>query len=146
MEEKIHQLEQDIIKFKTSQGIGSSSSRIVPAGKINISGTTSTASLYAVIKFTTETVNPIITPRLTVKVNGQVITHDSQNAWIDFFYDDYWAAILIDDWTSEGFILPDEHTATVTIGVNLNQASANISIEGILYASTYGDIKVYTNL
>lgn len=148
LESSIIKLEQDIREFKTSQAIGSSSSRVVPVGTVDINlNAVGYIGVSLVGKFTASNViNPIIMPRLTVEIDGQPVTSESSSAYMTLTYDDYEAALIIDYHTSEGYILPDEKTATFYLYVLSNispDATHNFKIKGTVYGTCEGDLKLY---
>ncbi len=86
-------------------------------------------------------------PRLTVEIDGQEMTSEDSRALIQLQYDDYWAAQLIDHHTQEGYILPDEKTATFFLYVLSNvekTGTTNFKVKGTVYATCEGNYKTYT--
>lgn len=142
--EKVHNLEQDIIQFKASQGIGSSSSQVIPVYEVDYS---KSAVYYVganiIIKFTAkDTINPILMPRLKTYVDGVEQTALGYNN--SLFYDEFENALLIAQWTGSSYELPNEKTTTVHIQVLSNNLGTHtFRIAGTIYASCLGECKLY---
>ena len=68
--EQVHKLEEDLIQFKTSQALGSSSTRIIPVNDVSVSGNMKMEHYIIGVFKSDGTINPLITPRLTVTVDG----------------------------------------------------------------------------
>ena len=147
--EKIHNLEEDIAQLKTSQALGSSSSRIIPVADIDITEESHWhMGLSLIIKFTSsDTINPIIMPRLSGYVDGVEQT-DIGNEYIT--YDEFENALLIALWTETAYELPNEKNSTAymqsTDTHDKGQYGTSIfRLVGTIYASCLGKCEIYTH-
>lgn len=133
--EKIHQLEQDIIQFKASQDIGSSSSRIQKVATLDYTGSSTGAKYFVGVFKSKNVVHPLIMPRMTIKANGQVVSGCGfNNDTVSML------AQLYDKGTVNDNIF-DEYTTGFYLAV-LNQ-SGTITLEGTLYSTCEGTFTLY---
>ena len=141
MLDKIVSLEEQVKQFKTSQLLGSSSARIIPIYEVDISETIGIAAWLS-WRFTTDKViNPIIMPRIEVRIDGNLVTYDSQDMAL-LYYDDYYAAINFKESTGT-WKLPDEYMTSFSLRVmpyNLN-VSHTLTIVGTVYGVAEGKME-----
>ena len=139
---KIVQLEEQIKQFKTSQLLGSSSARIIPIYEIDMSATIGLAAWLS-WRFTTDkAINPIIMPRLEVRLDGNLVDYNS-NDYVALFYDDYYAAINFRDATGT-WKLPDEHMTSFSLRImpyDWSVPSHTLTIKGTVYGVAEGKME-----
>lgn len=146
--DKIHKLEQDLIQFKSSQAIGSSSSLIVPVGMVDTTlSNTGYLGATVICKFTTDKViNPIIMPRVQIYIDGAEVTHEDSDALIMLSYDDIEVATSLYNW-GYGYSQPDEKTAAFRLYVSNNSSSTcAFRIVGTIYSTCEGNLQTYTHV
>ena len=138
---KIVQLEESIKQFKASQLLGSSSARIIPVYDADISITVGIAGWVSFRYTTDRAVNPIVMPRLEVRVDGNLVKYGSQDA-VMLSYDDYDVAINFKESTGT-WQLPDERMAGCTLRIlpyDIN-TSHTVTIKGTIYAVAEGKVE-----
>lgn len=139
--DRIVKLEQELKSFKASQLLGSSSARIVPVYNVDISFTMSMLAWVSFRYSTDSVINPIITPRLTVLVDGQPAVRGS-STYAGISYDDYMVAINFEQATGT-FILPNEKSAGLTIMLDSSDwgNTHTVVIQGALYGVVEGKVE-----
>jgi len=150
MEDAIHKLEQDIIEFKASQGIGSSSSRILKAGEIDFSSTMY-MDKYIIIVFKGKSIHPIIMPRLECRINGSKckdlylngVRQTGNVCWLNYDTTMMLGTLYYhNDADSNTF---NEYTTGVYIQVGKDDFNeASVTVKGTLYASCEGEMRIYS--
>ena len=152
---KVHKLEQDIIQFKSSQAIGSSSSRVKPTTQINWSGSIYGDKYIIGVFKAKDTVHPLIMPRLTVKINGQVVPDSFQNGQAVvgsntcFMNNDlvfmlgslyYWGDVsdnIFDEYTTGFYLQVRKYNDWTT--------ASPLTVEGTVYATCEGTLTIYAH-
>lgn len=153
--QKVHKLEQDIIQVKSSQTIGSSSSRVRQAISLNYSGSIYGAKYFIGVFKSKDTVHPLIMPRMTIKINGQVVPDsfvDGQaviggntctmsnelTMMLGSLY--YWGDVnnnIFDEYTTGFYVSVTKYSGYET--------ASPITIEGTLYATCEGNFTLYAH-
>lgn len=141
--ERVHNLEEDVIQFKASQALGSSSTRIIPISNVSVSGNMKMEHYVVGIFKSTGTINPLVTPRLTVKINGSTPTEGSRNVYIT--YDDFYIHYLLMSAGKINTNLFDEYTTGFLLRLNHTAYGSTqpYSVSGTVYATCEGTLTIY---
>lgn len=141
VDKRIVKLEQELKSLKASQLLGSSSARVIPVANVNVTFTFMMLA-WVSFRYTNEkVVNPIITPKITVKIDGEVVTQGSSN-WCGMTYDDYMVAINFKQATGT-FILPNEYSTGFNLMMDSSDWGQNHTVEitGTIYGVAEGKVE-----
>lgn len=158
MENKIIELESELVKYKTTQSLGTGSGCSITVGTIDetyILDPLGTVPIELLILFRGMSINPIIQPEITCTYDGNIVVPDGKSpSQQRYTYttstDSEGASITIELQQITSTIDPrDEHVATYTVTVEnsvYDEDSHTIRFEGTVYASCPGEIEVYTGI
>ena len=148
MLEKVHQLQQDLITLKSSQAIGSSSSRIIRIAHFDESGNMKNTHYVIGVFKSNGIINPLVTPRLEVSIDGQTpsvgLSYPLTN-WAFLSYDDLALHVNLIRGGTNTSQLFDEYTTGFMVELHHNgyRITKPFSVVGDLYASCEGTLTMY---
>ena len=146
--DRVHNLEQEVLRMKTSQSMGSSDVPQSFSYKINISQTISRAygQGYVAIKFTSNSqISPLICFRGSVNVHGIEADVKTANAKAAVSYELGSSMVLY--YEAGGTIDTSPNTTYCLIEWSENQGQMGTTIiDGVLYTSSDGKIDVRSNV